>query len=90
LNALRIEIQRSRQGSLHQQIVLNTASLYPIEAPCLRYRKPSCVFSPKPRGKEIPSYKRVKLQWARDGGGIDGTRPGRDTALLPLQSGPTL
>ena len=83
---LRLEALRSKSGR-GAQLSIPLASLLPGDAGDPRFGDlPATSSAELMGGDDVPSVKRIKVVWERDGGGIDRNRPGRDVALPSLRT----
>jgi hypothetical protein len=75
-----VEVQRSRQGGQGRRALIPWEAVYPAQAPTYRYVQevwPARAPSTAPG----ESFARLKASDLRNGGGLYGTRPGRDCSF---------
>ena len=84
---LRLQALRCKPGS-GPQISIPFASLLPgnLGDPLFRDLPAASSDARLTSADDVPSVKRIKVLWERDGGGIDRSRPGRDVALPSLRA----
>ncbi len=87
VEGIRVELQRHRQGAVGAEAIIPWECLYPRESPQFRYpERPTSVSAESDGQGDQRPFRRPKLSWPRDCGGIARSRPGRDVALPELRS----